>query len=533
MKTFFHRLASSFRLRLTVFLALVMGLLLGAYGYAVSRKLEALAVDRIQSRLLQVASRVITEEMDPMKGVPPMGPPPGFGDSRKIPELEGSFKRPPRPVDQGDGLQRGMSFGWMLAGDDWHPIFGDWPEAVVAAWSEWKQSHEQALAVLELPSLELARRPSSDDLMPRPRLGRQPGPGERLPPSELLKLVAVELEIEEEPWMLLTGRLSDRYAIFAYNLNDERATVGNLGRVQSIYLPVMIVIVLVVGWVFSTRALSPVTRLASVMARMSGRNLGVQFSIKGAASEFHELIAVFNAMTERLERGFQQASRFSADAAHELKTPLTVLQGELEAAMQSETPGSDSQRVFSSMLDEVSRLKGITERLLLLARADAGSLLRKCSLVDLKSLTDDLIEDLEATTPELKVETALDVIEVEGDPFLLRQALLNLLSNASKYNLPEGWIAVRISGYKEGSFDWVAIEVENSGDPIPSDLQGNLFDRFFRVDTARSRQVDGFGLGLSLSLEIARAHGGDLELVRSDERSTLFRMTLPKVQTKA
>lgn len=163
--------------------------------------------------------------------------------------------------------------------------------------------------------------------------------------------------------------------------------------------------------------------------------------------EFVELIEVFNQMLTRLERSFRQSSRFSGDAAHELKTPLAILRGELELVMQKAEPGSELQQSLSNLMDEVSRLSTIVRKLLLLSLADAGQMSLRRVPVNLAEILSVLNEDIELLAPDLPVTLDLDQgLWVKGDRDLLTQVLQNLIDNAIKYNLPEGsatkWLSV-------------------------------------------------------------------------------------------
>lgn len=494
MKALWRRLAGSFRLRLTLLLTVAVALLLGAYGYAVSRKLERVSVNRVEDRLRRVAARWAP---DALRGIDPL-----------------------RLQNGGGEEVRGIRLASVWIDGTWNNDVGVWPLALQERLTRWVREEGFELVSLMPPELPGA---DGDAVV----LGRRTVLSEPLKGRELGKFVFHQWQVEGVPWAVLCARLNNRFIALAYNLVEEQATARSLTEVQLIYFVVAVVPILALAWIFATRALRPVHTLAATMREISARNLRAQLPDEDAVAEFRDLIRVFNEMVVRLERSFRQASRFSSDAAHELRTPLTVLQGELEAAMVAEETGSETQQKLSSMLEEVQRLKGITDRLLLLARADAGSLLQRRTAVELRPLVDEVLEDLEATSPELELRHTLDRIAVEGDPVLLRQAVFNLLSNAAKYNRPEGWIAVQLRESSGRGRRWGVLEVENAAEPISAEAQEHLFDRFFRADSARSRIVDGFGLGLSLTREIARAHGGDLELVRSDEAGTAFRLTLP------
>jgi signal transduction histidine kinase len=230
-------------------------------------------------------------------------------------------------------------------------------------------------------------------------------------------------------------------------------------------------------------------------------------------------------MIDRLEASFHQATRFSADASHELNTPLTVMQGELENALQSAAPGSAEQQLFGNLLEETQRLKTITRSLLLLAQADAGQLKLALEPVDLSAELDAMIEDARVLAADSRLQFDAELqpqLRVEADRALLHTAMFNLINNAIKYNEPDGSISIRLNTVENKT----VFTISNTGPGIPQADQPRIFDRFFRVDRVKSPGVDGMGLGLSLAREIARAHGGELALKESRPGWTCFALTL-------
>ena len=284
--------------------------------------------------------------------------------------------------------------------------------------------------------------------------------------------------------------------------------------------PLALALIALGSWYLATRAMRPVDRLRDAIADVTSQGLDKRVPDASESIEFQQLGAQFNRMMERLERSFTQAARFSADAAHELKTPLAVLQGEIEQALQTAAP--EAQVVLGRLLDEVQRLKSITQKLLLLSRADAGQLSIHLEPLDLSAMVRELAEDVEVVAPSLRVSSQIaDGVVVMGDRDLLRQVLQNLADNAVKYNHDGGNIGFKLNA-KNGA---ARLQVANTGD-IPEDKKDKIFERFVRVDDARSRRVDGAGLGLSLAREIARAHGGDLTLQKYDNGIVTFALEL-------
>lgn len=316
----------------------------------------------------------------------------------------------------------------------------------------------------------------------------------------------------------------------AVSLNAVDQEMAVIRNIFVISIPGVLLLVAGGAWAVAGSSLRPVRRLTGVIATVTASGLEQRVPIGTTDIEFVELIQVFNQMLERLERSFKQSSRFSADAAHELKTPLAILQGELERTLQQAEPGSEVQQSLSNLLDEVRRLSGIVRKLLLLSLADAGQMAIQRSEVDLSRLLRELLEDIELLAPELEVQSAIaDHLWVKGDRDLLVQVLQNLISNAIKYNLPNGWI--RVAGQRQGAA--VAITVSNSSKGIPQSDRSRIFDRFHRGDPARTRKVEGIGLGLSLAREIVRAHQGNLTLDPDLPGQTSFTLMLPAIGLSA
>jgi signal transduction histidine kinase len=333
------------------------------------------------------------------------------------------------------------------------------------------------------------------------------------------------IETDGENWRVAVTGNPYTTLILATNLEHLN---HDLARLRQRFLLLMPGVLLVVGgaaWWLASRALRPVAALTAAAENITAAGLDRRLSAPVQDREFQRLVCVFNAMLDRLEQGFHQARRFSADASHELKTPLALLQAEIEQALRAAPAGSPAQQTFTSLLEEIQHLAAILEKLLLLSLADSGRLALARSTVDLNRIVTDVLEDCAALAPDLGLQCVLEPgIQVQADATLLEQALQNLSTNAIKYNRPEGCIRVTMTA----TATTAVIVFGNSGPAIPAADQARLFERFFRGDPARGRsRLAGTGLGLSLSREILRAHGGDLRLLRSAEDWTEFEATLP------
>ena len=350
------------------------------------------------------------------------------------------------------------------------------------------------------------------------------GPGRPGPPPEVLPVMRIDsktMEADGETWRVGVYRDPEVTFAIAVELSGFRAHLAAARVGFLLGFPLALALIALGSWYLATRAMRPVNQLRDAIAEVTSQGLDKRVASSNESVEFQQLSEQFNRMMERLERSFTQAARFSADAAHELKTPLAVLQGEIEQALQSATP--ETQVVLGRLLDEVQRLKSITQKLLLLSRADAGQLSVHHEPVDFSVMVNELAEDAEVLAQGLKVsKQVVPGIQVSGDRVLLQQILQNLMDNAVKYNREGGNIGFKLD-VKHGA---ARLQVANTGE-IPADKREKVFDRFVRVDDARNRRVDGAGLGLSLAREIARAHGGDLTLEKSDNGIVTFALRLP------
>jgi len=316
----------------------------------------------------------------------------------------------------------------------------------------------------------------------------------------------------------------------------ELDLIADLGGIDSSLVRILVAyaialpfafIAVVVGsaWI-SGRALAPLRRVTEVSTQVTARELGRRIDGRDAPLEVRELIEVLNGMMDRLERSFTLTDRFTSDASHEMRTPLTVMQGLLEQALAKDDTSDVSAKDATVLLDETQRLIAILESLLLLSRAQAGNLELRVRPFDVSRTVEELEEDLRALAARPRVAVGSSVapdLEYSGDEGLLRQAIFNIFTNAVRHNHEGG----RVRFTLEKTPVAIILVVFNTGEPIPEAEQEHVFDRFFRGDASRSRTSGGTGLGLNLAREIARAHGGDLKLVGSTDEGTTFSLRLP------
>jgi signal transduction histidine kinase len=260
------------------------------------------------------------------------------------------------------------------------------------------------------------------------------------------------------------------------------------------------------------------------MFRLNATNLDESSPYRAPYREFEKLVDVFEGLRVRLNDGFIKARRFASDASHELRTPLTILRGQAELLIDETPVGSDMQIRARTMSDEVERLIDITEKLLLLSRADAKSLMQQLADVNFSKLVLKLMNDANSFQSSIKITCDIQPdITWRCDRTLVSQLIQNLYFNAVNYNLPGGWIHVSLKAID----GYLLLTMENPTADAPSDLGARAFDRFYRGDASHTRKVDGLGLGLSICSEIAQLHQGVLKLTESDRQTIVLSLKAP------
>ena len=285
------------------------------------------------------------------------------------------------------------------------------------------------------------------------------------------------------------------------------------------------------GWLLAGRLLQPLSNISAEARRITAARLHERLPVANPHDEIGALASTLNEMIERLELSFERTRRFTADAAHELRTPLSCIRSEVEVALRQPREPGEYRRVLQSALEEVERLSRLSDSLLELARLDRGELTLASEPVDLSSLAAEALESLRPGAEKLgKTLTRTRDAgphRVEGDPRLLRQVAVNLIDNAIEHGGDRVSVDVNRTG------DSVVLSVWDSGPPIDAEHLARVFDRFYRSDPSRSRRSGGAGLGLSLAKEFVELHGGDISASSAAEHGTTFQVRLPaaKVET--
>lgn len=289
-------------------------------------------------------------------------------------------------------------------------------------------------------------------------------------------------------------------------------------------LPVGVIFAGLGGWLLAHRALKPVDRMTEAAKRIGAEHLKERIHETGAGDELDRLAATLNRMFERLDTAFSQIRLFTANASHELQTPLTILKGELEVGLRSPREPREYQEILESALEEIDRINRLVEGLLLLARNEAGVL-----RMDLRQL--DLMEILEEVYNRLKPLAdmhgvglrfgSLEPVPVQGDRQHLERLFFNLIENGIKYTKPGGHVMLSL---KKGD-DQAIAEVSDTGTGMTDTEREKIFQPFYRSPEALTQK--GVGLGLSIAQSIASAHGGQIQVESAPGEGSTFRVLLP------
>jgi heavy metal sensor kinase len=329
----------------------------------------------------------------------------------------------------------------------------------------------------------------------------------------------------------------------ASSLEEVEDALSTLFIILVITVPLALMVASVGGQFLAHKALKPVDEITKTARMITSQNLNQTITPPKVKDEISRLIETFNGMIFRLDQSFRQIKQFSSDASHELKTPLTILKGEVEVMLRKERTQQEYQQTLKSNLEEINRMSQIVEDLLLLSRADTGQIKLNKEDINLAEILTEVVAQMEMLARSKRLHLSVSDnhqdIHIFADALRIRELLINLIENGIKYTEEGGSIHVslqreypppmnhqsdRVEKERE---KFAKIIVSDTGIGISKEDQEKIFNRFFRVDKARSREQGGSGLGLSICKWIVEAHQGEIKVESEFGKGSSFTVTLP------
>ncbi len=329
----------------------------------------------------------------------------------------------------------------------------------------------------------------------------------------------------------------------ASSLEEVEDALNTLFIILIITVPLALMVASLGGQFLAHKALKPVDDITQTARMITSQNLNQRITPPKVKDEISRLIETFNGMISRLDQSFRQIKQFSSDASHELKTPLTILKGEVEVMLRKERTQQEYQQTLKSNLEEINRMSQIVEDLLLLSKADTGQIKLNKGDINLTEILTEVVAqmDMLARSKRLHLSSSNNHQDVHifGDALRIRELFINLIENGIKYTEEGG--SIHISLQKEylpsvrNQTDlaekekerFIKIIVSDTGIGISKEDQEKIFNRFFRVDKARSREQGGSGLGLSISRWIVEAHQGEIKVESELGKGSSFIVKFP------
>lgn len=329
----------------------------------------------------------------------------------------------------------------------------------------------------------------------------------------------------------------------ASSLEEVEDALNTLSILLMITVPLALMVASLGGQFLAHQALKPVDNITQTARMITSQNLNQRIKPPKVKDEISRLIETFNEMISRLDQSFRQIKQFSSDVSHELKTPLTILKGEAEVTLRKERTSEEYQQILKSNLEEINRMSQIVDDLLLLSKTDTGEIRLNKEEINLTEILNDVVSQMNifAQSKSIHIETSNHQgdIRIFGDALRMRELFLNLIANGIKYTEEGGAVQIALtrdplpaaktpSGYTGGEqMGYAKVIVSDTGMGIAKEDQERIFDRFFRVDKARSREEGGSGLGLSICKWIVEAHQGEIKVESELGKGSSFIVKLP------
>lgn len=337
-----------------------------------------------------------------------------------------------------------------------------------------------------------------------------------------------DIDINELPF-IVSAIYQSNYSIYiGYELSSLTALQNKLLNIFLIVFPISLILSILCGFVVTQSTMNIINRINETTKKITSSNLSNRIEMPNGKDEISRLTGTLNSMIDRLEKSFTQAKQFSQDAAHEIRTPLTIIRGEIEELIENESGNNKTISTLENILEEVQYLSSISERLLLIHNMDTNNIKYHFEKIQLSELMKEIYQDVLVLSLEKNIKVdmvAAENITIYGNKELISRLLWNISDNAIKYNNPNGSVSINL--YQVNS--QIIIQVKDSGIGIPDKDITKIFDRFYRVDKSRSRQLGGSGLGLSICKWIAELHNGQISVESKEQIGSVFTIKFSSV----
>jgi heavy metal sensor kinase len=324
----------------------------------------------------------------------------------------------------------------------------------------------------------------------------------------------------------------DYFIEFGGVLDSAESMLSHLFLQLALGLPLAVGVVTLGGFWLLQRALRPVERITHAAERITQLNLSERLPVARSGDELERLSTALNRMIARLDDAFQNSKRFAADASHDLRTPLTILRGELESLVEDPQQNEELRGRLAGLLEEAIHLSKIVEQLFTLTQLDRGESRAEWKRFDLAELARTTADQMSLLAEDKRITltyTADQPVGAQGDPWRIKQVIVNLLDNAIKYTPALGWVRVRVEGLNGRA----VLEVADSGIGIPPEALPHVFERFYRVDKTRSAEAESAGLGLAIVKAICTAHGAEVNVASAPNQGSRFTVSLPPPEAES
>ncbi|HKE21590.1 MAG TPA: ATP-binding protein [Bryobacteraceae bacterium] len=355
--------------------------------------------------------------------------------------------------------------------------------------------------------------------------------GTAIPPGPLPPRGRTQTVIEKgKPIRILTATLSPGVVQIGAPIDEFAEMLEAFTWTALLASPVLLLLASAGGYWMSRRALAPVEQIARTAAEIETKNLSERLPVRGTGDELDHLSVTLNAMLGRLEDSFRRITQFTADASHELRTPIAIVRTKAEVVRRKPRREEEYTEALDLILAESERITQLIENLMLLARSDAHQEEAAWERVELAGLALSVYTEAEVLAQAAGIHLA-DFhpceFAVSGDPNSLRRMILILLDNAIKYSHPGGEVQMVLGRCRLGDREMAVIEVKDQGKGIAAEDLPHVFERFYRGSKDRSRKIDGIGLGLSIARTITERHGGEIQIESELGIGSTARVWLP------